>query len=334
MFLDKVDLLVLKEIESNSRAYLKDIAERAGVSIQTISKRLERLERKLKLRYTVELKLDALGMQSEHLIRVKFPSGMAPDADVVKRAVSSPFVQLACRMKGDFDLFLWAVAPNARVFSSVIEPGIREELNEYIEDWIAHPIVSHRAGFLPISEDLIKEFKIRESRKEVLRILNSNSRIPIMKLAEQLGVTEPTAEYHLKKAQPFIKRFTAFFEGKGEFTHVVRFFQVKGKKKDIEAEGRGITQAYLDSDPRLFNRLVYASMPSGGMDCCFIETYSSLEDCCAATEQLLSEKRIIGRHVSAVVSKVLKGAIPIRKVDLASECKCLLSPVDASEELR
>ncbi|VVC72067.1 Uncharacterised protein [uncultured archaeon] len=139
-------------------------------------------------------------------------------------------------------------------------------------------------------------------------------------------MTEPTAEYHLKKTRPFIKRFTAYFTGRGEFAHVIRFLQLRGKRQDIESEGKRITDAYLNSDPRLFNRLAFAAKPSGGMDALMIETYSSLEDGAEVTDQLLNESRIVGKHVSAVVSSVTKGAIPIRKVGLARECESVLYP--------
>ena len=328
MFLDKVDLLVLEELGKDSRVHLKTIAEKAGVSIQTVSSRLGHIEEKLGLRYSLEFDLDAAGMRSEHFIRVKFRDGAAPDAETLKAALASPYVQLACKTKGDFDLFIWAVTPTPQKFSSDVEPSIREALDEYVEDWTSHPLISRRTGFLPVSRELVEQFIAPNSRRKVLGILNENSRMMVMELAEQLGVSEPTAEYHLKKVRPFVKRFTVFFEGKGDFAHVIRFFQVRGKKKDLETDGRKVTAAYLNSDPRLFNRLVYAATPSGGMDCFLIETYSSLDDNSTATEQLLSEKRIVGKHASATVTKVLKGAIPIRKVNLTDGCKYLLSPAE------
>lgn len=332
MFLDKVDLLVLQELGENSRVHLKTIAEKAGVSIQTISSRLARIEKQLNLRYSLEIDLDKVGLRSEHFVRVKFKPDAKPSAEILKQALSSPFIQLACETKGEFDLFLWAVTPNPQVFASKVEPQIREALDEFVEDWTAHTLVSRRAGFIPISRELMTEFSVPKSRLRPLEILNDDSRIMVMHLAEQLQVSEPTAEYHLKKVKPFVKRFTAFFSGRGEFVHVIRFFQVRGKKADLEKDGKKVTCGYLNSDPRLFNRLVYAANPSGGMDCLLIETYSSLDDCSSATDQLLAEKRIIGKHASAEVTRVLKGAIPIRKVNLGGECKYLLSPAETQGE--
>ena len=217
MFLDKVDLLVLEELGQDSRVHLKTIAEKAGVSIQTISSRLGNIEKKLGLRYSLEFDLDAAGMRSEHFIRVKFRDGAAPDADVLRNALASPYVQLACRTKGDFDWFIWAVTPTPQKFSSEVEPSIREALDEYVEDWTSHPLISRRTGFLPVSRELVEQFIAPNSRRKVLGILNENSRMMVMELADQLGVSEPTAEYHLKKVRPFVKRFTVFFEGKGDF---------------------------------------------------------------------------------------------------------------------
>ncbi|MDD5317516.1 MAG: winged helix-turn-helix transcriptional regulator [Candidatus ainarchaeum sp.] len=326
MFLDKTDLCVMEELCENSRTLLKNIAGKSGVSIQTVSSRMRRLESALGLRYALELDLEALGLRSEHVVRVKLKPEAQPDDAALAELLSSPFVQLACKTKGDFDMFFWVVTPSMQFFSSEVEPKLREALGDVVEDWAAYPLVSHLAGFLPVGPELADQFREQKPRAKTIRLMVGNARISVTDLAEQLGVTEPTAEYHLKKARPFVRRFTAFFTGRGEFTHVIRFLQLRGKKQDLESEGRRITEVYLNSDPRLFNRLAFAAKPSGGMDALLIETNSSLEDSSSATEELLSGTKIVGKHVSAVVSSVQKGAIPIRKVGLAKTCQSVVFP--------
>jgi len=329
MFLDRVDMLILEELSRNSRSLLKDIAAKAGVSIQTISSRLGILKKKLRLKYTVELDLQKAGCSQQSFIRVNFREGAKPDAGQLRSIFSkTPFIQFAALTKGDFDLFLWTVSPSMADYEGSVEGDLRSELDEFIADWTAHPLLARRAGFLPVGNDLIDALKLPDSRKRTLRILNEDSRIMVIKLAEQLGVAEPTAEYHLKRARPFVRRFTSYFESGGDFLHMVRFLQLRGKEKDFQADGRKVSDLYLKSDPRLFNRLAYAAVPSGGMDRLFLETYSSLDDYEAHSEGIKACSSIIGKHSAARVETVLKGAIPIRKIDLASECKYLLSPAE------
>jgi len=329
MFLDRVDMLILEELSRNSRCLLKDIADKASVSIQTISSRLAKLERNLGLKYTLELDLQKAGCAQQYFIRVNFRDNKPDAATLRSFFAKNPFVQLAALTKGDFDLFIWSASPTAADYEREIEGTLRAQLDEYTSDWTAHPLLTRRAGFLPVGNDLINTLRLPSSRKRTLDVLNSDSRIMVTKLAEQLGVKEPTAEYHLKRAKPFVSRFTSYFETTGEFLHMIRFLQLRGKEKDFQSEGRKVSDLYLKSDPRLFNRLVYAGVPSGGMDRLFLETYSSFDDYEAHSEAIKGYSSIIGKHSAARVEKVLKGAIPIRKMDLASECKYLLSPAES-----
>jgi DNA-binding Lrp family transcriptional regulator len=323
MFLDKTDLCVIESLCENSRTHMKAIAEKAGVSIQTVSARMKRLEKEIGLRYAIEFDLDAVGMSSEHLVRIRLKE-CEERAAAVSCAIACPNVQLACETKGDFDLFLWVLAPSMRDFSSGAEPRIRDALGDIAEDWTANPLVSRNAGFIPLGREAVELFSVRNSRKPTLSMLNEDARISVKDLAERLGVTEPTAEYHLKMARPFVKRFTAFFVGRGEFSHVIRFIQLRGGRNGFRESARKISDAYLNCDPRLFNRLVYSAKPSGGMDAFMIETYSPLEDKESRSGTAIGESAAVGKHVSAEVTRVLKGALPIRKVNLAGECSSLV----------
>jgi len=329
MFLDRTDIRIIEEMSENARTHLKPVAEKAGVSIQTVSSRLKGLEKSLGLHYSLEFDLESIGMRSEHFVKIKFKED--PSQDILKHALLHPAIQLACRTNGDFDLFLWVVTATLKEFASDVEPKIREELGDFISDWTAHPVTSKRAGFLPANRELIEFSSVPKSRRRTLQILNDNSRIPVTELSEQLAVTEPTAEYHLQKSRQFITRFTSFFEGKGEFSHTIRIIQISGKKQALRDEGKKITSAYLNSNPRLFNRLVCASGISGGADVILIETASSLEDGNEITDSLFNESKIIGKHYSAQVSKMLKGAIPIRKTNLSKETRFLISPAEIAD---
>jgi len=295
-----------------------------------VGSRLKILERKLRIHYTIEPDFAKLGLPYEFLVRAKLKA--KPDVRRLTELLHKmPNIQFAALSEGDFDLFLWGLAPSASTYSTQVEPAIRGELDDYLEEWNAHPLLARRAGFLPIDNALIDTLGIRDSRKRVLRILNENSRLQVVALAEMLGVKESTAEYHLQRARPYVRRFTVYFEGRGDFLHMARFLQLRGKGRDFQVDGRHISELYLKNDPRLFNRLVYAATPSGGFDTFLFENFTSLEDHGSFEEGIKSHRSIIGKHESAKITKVLKGAIPIRKADLCSECKYLLSPAEVPE---
>ncbi len=327
MFLDRTDVLIIEELSRNSRVMLKTMAEHANVSIKKVGYRLKNLEKKLGIHYTIEPELTTTGLPYEFLVRAKLNA--KPDVKHLRELLlPMPNIQFAALADGDFDLFMWGLAPSSSAYSQKVEPAIRAGLEDYLSEWNAHPLLARRAGFFPVDNALISTLAIRESRRKVLRILNENSRIQVINLAEMLGVEDSTAEYHLKRARPFIRRFTAYFEGRGDFLHIARFLQLRGKGMDFQVDGRRISELYLKNDPRLFNRLVYAATPSGGFDTFLFENFTSLEDHEAFEESIKSHHNIIGKHESAKITKVLKGAIPIRKVDLSSECKYLLSPAE------
>jgi len=331
MFLDRTDVRVAEEVCADGRALLKTIAAKSGVSTQTVSSRLKRLERELGLKYVPEIDLPAVGMRSEHFVRMKL-SG-EPDGGKLKAALAMPNVQLACRTAGDFDLLLWVIARDARAFAREAEPELRDALGDWAEDWVAHALVARTAGFIPVSAHAVELFSLPKSRKKTLAALSENSRMAVTALADELGVTEPTAEYHLKKAKPFIRRYTAYFSGKGEFAHVARFLQLKGRKTDARDAERALASLFFASDPRLFNRLAFAASCSGGMDAAFLETYSPLEDSAGSeSREALTGVKAVGKQAVGNVVKILKGAIPVRKVRLAEECPYLISPPEAGEQ--
>ena len=324
MFLDKLDMLILEELSRNSRQHLKDIAAKGGCSINTVSARLGRLERELKLRYTLELDFSKDGFPREFVVRAKF-EGKPQLSGLRESFARLPGVQLAALTEGDFDLLLWCLAPSSEEYGFGLGQELRGVLGKSLADWSTYPVIDRHIGFLPVDSDLIDMLRLSEHRRRVLKILNEGSRMMVTELAEQLGVTEPTAEYHLKRIAPVVKRFTSYFESPGEFVHISRFVQLRGGAEELRSEGRGLTELYVRSDTRLFNRLVYAARIVGGWDVFMLETFTSLEDYKEHNERVASFRKIVGKQESALITKVLKGRIPIRKVDFAKEVASLFN---------
>jgi len=327
MELSHLDRHIFSNLSENSRATLSEIARKAGCSIQTVRNRINKMEENLGLRHTIELNFDKLGYTTEFFIKVKFKPGVMPNTSTIKQLVEDcPYVQFAALTEGDFDLFVWAIAPSKQKYEIEMEAYLRGNLNKYIMDWSAHSLLVKRGGFLPISNEIIDMLEVNQKRKLLLKMLNQNSRTTLTTIAEKLNISKPTAKYHLEKLTPYVNRFTSFFAEMGTPIHIIRFFQIGGTDEEMKRYGHKVYDLYLDEPERLFNKTVYATVPDGGIDNFFLETYPSFDEYHEHNEELQKYFGIIIRnHHSAVVTKVLKGVTPVRKLNLKKEIPFLLS---------
>lgn len=331
---DNSDRVIFEKLSENSRTPLKEIASEAECSIQTVVNRMRILEKDMGLRYTIEPDFARIGYSTEFFIKVKFREGVIPNTKVLKDMFDTcPYVQFAALTKGDFDLFIWAIAPSKERYEIEMEAKLRVDLDKYFYDWTAHGLLVKRGGFLPIGDEAINILDIDQTKKVLLRILNKNSRMSLTEIAKKMNISKPTAKYHVNKLKNYVKRFTAFFGETGKLVHSVRFFQVVGSEEEFKKYGPEVYDLYLKKTPDFFNKTVYAVVPDGGVDNFFLETYSSMEDFNKQNEVL--EKYfdiIIRKHSCAIIVKVLKGLIPVRKIDLSKEIPFLLSAKERKKD--
>jgi len=326
--LDYTDRIILSCLGENSRSTLSEIASKADCSIQTVRNRITFLENKLHLHHTIEPNFAKLGYTAEYFIKVNFREGIMPDTKMITDKINeSPYIQFAALTKGDFDLFLWAIAPSREKYEVKLEAPLRVDLDKYFYDWSAHGLLVKRGGFLPIQNEIIDMLEVDETKKLLLKMLNRNSRMTITDIAKNMGISKPTAKYHILKLGDYIRRFTSFLVQPGNLFHAVRFFQVIGSDAEFRKYGPEVYNLYLGDNPHsVFNKTVYATVPDGGIDNFFLETYASLDDFNKHNEAFEKYNDVIIRkHSSAIITKVLKGVVPIRKLDLKKEIPFLLS---------
>ncbi|MCD4739930.1 winged helix-turn-helix domain-containing protein [archaeon] len=280
------------------------------------------------LKYTIEPDFTKMGYTTEFFVRVKFKEGVIADEDKIKMILDScPYVSFAALTKGDFDLFIWSIAPSREEYEDGMEAKVRSSLDEYIQDWTAHGILVKRGGFIPVSNELIEMLDVKDKNKKILKILNENSRISLTELARKLNVSKPTAFYYINRTSTFIKHFTSFFGSPEEFIYSIRFFQICGCEADFKNYGPAIYNLYLSEHEKFFNKIVYAVVPDGGMDNFFLEAFGSMKEY-TNHEKILSKykDKVIRKQVSAIITNVLKGKLPIRKTDLSKEIPYILTP--------
>ncbi len=157
--LSKDDINLLKVMSMNSRLTLNRISEITGISIHALEYRIERLERILGIKYTLELNMNNLGF-SEYMILAKFTRNK-PDFEGIKQALDRNLkVQLALATKGIYDLVIFCVAENNNVVAWVLDDIMKSEtLNNIEAEWYITPIAGSY-GFIPLRNeffDILKE---------------------------------------------------------------------------------------------------------------------------------------------------------------------------------
>jgi len=335
MEMDHIDRIICEELSENSRKPLNQIAEKAGCSNQTIINRLEKIKDRMELQNTVEIDFPKTGYTTEYFVRVKFKEDELIDTNEIEQVLQdSPYVQFAALTKGDFDLFIWSIAPSPGKYEEQMEAKIRVSLDKYIDEWSAHALLVKRCGFLPVNNEIIDLLKINEKEKKLLKILNENSRKSLTDIAEELEISKPTAKYHLDKLKKeYIKRFTSFYGSEETLNHAARFIQVQGTEEDFQEYSPGIYNSYVSEEKRFFNKLVYGTVVSGGMDNFFLETYKDIEDY-NQQQKLIEEYHdsIIRKESNALITNILKGTVPTRKIDIKEELDYLLSPIETESD--
>jgi len=330
VFLDFINRKILETLGNNSRASIKEIAKNAECTVQTISKRLKKLEA-LGLKHGIEVDINQIQTTTEYFIRVIFNDKKRDLKKIRKILSENPYVQLACLTKGDFDLFIWAIAPNPKIYEKEMEAKIRVALDEYIQDWHAHGLLLKRGGFLPINQKIIELLPLNNINKQTTFLLNKNSRTRIAQMAKEWEISKPAAMYRLEKTLKNVNRCTSFLTTQKNMTYVIRFFQICGKEQTLKKYAGGIYNLYLNHEQRIgpFNKTIYAAVPDGGMDNFFVEVFET-EEALNKHNKILDEYKneIIRKMQSAIVTKILKGMIPARVIDLKKDIPYLLTPVE------
>ncbi|ASI13736.1 Lrp-AsnC family transcriptional regulator [Candidatus Mancarchaeum acidiphilum] len=161
------DINLLKALSMNSRLSFKRLSEITGISIHALEYRIERLERLLGIKYTLELNMNNLGF-SEYMILAKFTGNKLNLKDIKGVLKKNLRVQLALATNGIYDLVIFCVAENNNIIADVLDDVRNSEYLKYLEaEWYITPISSDY-GFIPLRQeffDALKE-KIWQRKKK------------------------------------------------------------------------------------------------------------------------------------------------------------------------
>jgi Lrp/AsnC family transcriptional regulator for asnA, asnC and gidA len=104
--LDEMDLLLMRELESDGRLSIADLARKAGTSRTTVRKRLETLIDNGIIAIVGWVNPYALGYRTSAMIGIDVQHNKIDD--IAKSLKAYPFVQSVIVTTGQFDMMIWA----------------------------------------------------------------------------------------------------------------------------------------------------------------------------------------------------------------------------------
>ncbi len=312
---------IVRLLSENSRVTVAEIANRVSLSRPTVKSRLLALEKELGMTYTLELDERALGFSSPHLISVKFKK--KPDYTKIREIMLKSYIpQVAFTTTGSYDLVIYANAFSTRDYAHW-DKSMSILLGEYGAQWQPSEVVHKQLGFFPIRTDVLERSRIDDKHKQILKLLNENSRLSFQQISKTLNIHFNTVKYNYGKLFKlgYIKRPTITMALAKNLTFMT-FFADYAPVNGYENSSATARLAFMsdDKDPLISRYLICAPL-IGRHDFFTLGVFDSLN--VAYNADILYHKRIFQKHAikigSGEIKDILFGRLPIRSIDSAKE---------------
>ena len=323
-FYSKTERIILGALSADSRKSVTELAKEAKCSRVTAIKNLKRLEKRLDIRYTLEIDEGKLAGCEKHILSIKFLK--KPPLAVLKRLFKNDeYAEEVFMLDGSYDLFIFAWAGDPLSYIKW-ETYVASELFEFKPVIKSSELILDRFGFWPLNDSFIDELhesiKLDNTDKKILTLLNENSRMPISEIAEKVGVDRGTARYRLFRLikTGIIKRFTLAVQNppqKCQLLHFINYTFNKGiGDRLVEIRKRYMELDYLEP-PMLTTMQIVSAL--GGNFRSFGMSISDTEEK-AISNVIDLNRRIFLKDdpeiTYARVTKVIKGLLPIRNLNI------------------
>jgi DNA-binding Lrp family transcriptional regulator len=323
-FYSKAEKCILQVLSADSRASITQLAEAAKCSRATVVKSIERLDRKLDIRYTLDIDENKLGGSERHIVTIKFMS-KPPEAFLREFFKDDVNAQEVYALDGDFDLLIYARMGDPESYI-VWETYVASQLSEYRPIVRPSEFVITHWGFWPLNDSFIDEvhgsMKLDALDKKLLVLLNQNSRMTIKEMASRTGMQKGTIRYRLVclKESGIIRRFTIAVQKPPQEYQMVQFINYRFNKNFTE-RFTDIRRIYLNMDGSevpVLNKYQIIAPISGSFRSFVLSIYDDKEEAESNVPDL--QKRVFKKdniEVSyARISKVIKGLLPYRNLDV------------------
>ena len=215
-FESEYEPLILKELSTNPRDGIAVISKRLGLPYSTTLYWIRKLEKKYRIRYTLEHWFLRNSGFDRYISIAKF-DGIRPSASKLKKLLEgNPYVQLAILTRGAYDLFLFLVAPDIRLAEDMVyQLRSNQVFASCPAEWYAS-YYQQGIGYIPLRDKFfdVLEKKVWHRAKETprkqkdqiflreyatLKELNSNGLIEFSAIDKKYHLKAGSAQYTYHK---------------------------------------------------------------------------------------------------------------------------------------
>jgi DNA-binding Lrp family transcriptional regulator len=288
--------------------------------------------KKLDIRFTIEIDFDKLGFSERHIVYIKFRK--EPPKDFLTIFFENDHIaQDVYLAKGDFDLIIFAAADTPMEYMKW-ETDLLVNLSDYLPELRPSEFIFNTLGYMPLNgtfTDFIKkDTKLDKIDRNILKLLNENSRLGYREIGKAVNVEEATVRYRVFRLvkRGIIARFTIAIQNSGGVVSVffMRYSFDKNTINRIFPEQRKHSMSEDESLP-MINRTPMIILMSGSYRVFGMSFGKTKEDSIAAGMKwhVNLVKNNHPHEAHAVIIRPIKGLLPLRNLDAKKHYKFIWS---------
>jgi Lrp/AsnC family leucine-responsive transcriptional regulator len=324
---------IVRLLSENSRMSVAEIAKRLNVSRPTVKDRIGRLEKELGMRYTIEIDERALGLNSPHLIEVKFKK--KPSYERIKTVLSQSYIpQVAFSVNGSYSLVIYANAFSGGEYVHW-NMAMMVLLSEYGVTWHPSEVAHRHLGFFPLRNEAIAGADIDETSKKMLIRLNDNARLSFQQLSKELGIHFNTVKYNFDKLVKigYIKRATITMSLVKGLSFVSLFDDYTPTNGFEASSAKARLAIKFDEETPLISRYLVSATLIGSHTLFILSVFDNKAS--AYRYGLSYHKSMYARHgakrIDGEVKELVLGRLPVRSVNIKNEYKTIMWTTDLNK---
>ncbi len=312
---------MLRLLSEDSRISISAMAKKLNVSRKTIRNKLRDIENEFGIAYTLELDEKLLGLTNPHLILLEFVR--KPDYNEIKETLESSHIpQLAIKMRGEFDMLIYA---NCGDTSEYVywDKTMQVQFSKYGVLWQPSDFAFTHIGFFPLRNTLIQRSDMSQDYKNILLLLNENSRMSFREISKKLGMHFNTVAYNFNKLLKlgYIKRFTIVMKRPPKVSMTVlltKYTMMENFENEAMRARKEVT--LIDDKVPLISRCLLSAQLVGSYDFVFAGVYDNDKIGRHPVNYFkMRFKRHHVRVIAGVIDGIALGHFPTRNLDVRKE---------------
>ncbi len=310
---------ILRDLCTNSRSTVTELAAKYGITRKMVRSRITALEKEFGLKYTLELDYEKLGFLPLHIVKIRFLRRVRIE-DLRSAFANDRLVQFAATTKGDFEMLVFILAKGSKEYF-LWETTLWESLARYGIGTTSSEVTVAHLGFVPVNQKSIMASDVGDIYKRMLAVLNENSRITMRELGKRVGISDGLAKYHLRKLDEtgIVKRYTTIVT-KPTMQYNIVYFMNYTIRENVLARVRNERRTMYWTEPKEFPLLSEFQMmfsTTGGEVSFTWATYNDYND--GMKRSVRTHERIykVDSPVAqcARIENVVVGLMPLRNLD-------------------